>query len=92
MSENKYIPWKMLSYTHFTKEVEGYVIDLRAGSPNHWDIMKDGVIVDRCYYYSPMNGEANGKVQSERILNKILQNNLNNVEKTNNESVHESNS
>jgi len=70
----KWAPWQMLSYTHFTKDINGYVIDVESGNPCRWSICKDGIIVDSCYYHNPAYGEAAGKVQSEKALQKIIQN------------------
>lgn len=66
------IKWVMNTYTNFTGTKNGYRIELNAGKPNTWFIYKGDELVDHCYKYPPMNEEANGKVQSEKVLNTHL--------------------
>ena len=72
MSKKVWIPWQMLSYSHFKKERDGYVIDVYSGKPSTWFICKDGVQVDCCYYHNPTNDEGSAKVQSEKCLDNLL--------------------
>ena len=65
--------WKMIDYTTFTAEENGYNIAVYKGDLGWaWDIVKDGNVVDSAYYHKPTNSELSAKVQVERQFNKLL--------------------
>lgn len=74
MSEIK-VKWQMLSHKRFVANVEGYVINVISGAAYgscFWNIVKDGNIVDSCFYYKPVNGELAGKAAAEKSIRNIL--------------------
>lgn len=68
--------WTMHDSNHFTAESEGYIIDVNVAAFCPWNIIKDGVIIDRAVYhpyaFSQFNKELQAKVSAERALDKIL--------------------
>lgn len=70
------LKWKMLSYTEFRSEQNGYEINVVSGGAfgyGYWDIKKDGIVVDCCYYHPPTSkGELSARVQAQKRLNVLL--------------------
>ena len=67
--------WKMIDSKNFTAEKEGYTMVVRLnGLFPYWAILKDGVIVDECYYHKMTEGELATRIKAERVLNKMLTN------------------
>jgi hypothetical protein len=67
--------WTMINTKSFIAEKEGYTMMVRlTGCFPYWSIIKDGVIVDECYYHKMQKCELSTRIQAERCLNKILNN------------------
>lgn len=63
----------MINSKSFIGEKDGYLITIEvSGFSPYWDITKNGIVIDKCFYHKPTKCELSAKVQSERVLNKIL--------------------
>lgn len=73
------VKWKMLNSKTFEGEKDGYVISVvlgaALGSP-YWAILKDGVIIDECFYHSPTKCELSARIQAEKCLDKLIEQNI----------------
>lgn len=68
------IKWIMNNPKSFTAEKDGYIIQVNVAKPPRWHILKDNIIIDECYHYSPTKCELSARVQAEKALKIILAN------------------
>lgn len=67
--------WKMINAKLFIKEENGYKIKVFPSMGYWaWKIIKDDIVVDNAYRYSPTHDELSAKNQADKHLKKIIEN------------------
>jgi hypothetical protein len=69
------IEWELLNNKTLIGKSGEYQINVELGaafgSP-YWSIIKDGVILDECYFHQPTKCELSARVQAEKALKKLI--------------------
>ena len=78
MGEHVSLKWEMTTKNTFQAKKDGYTATVIIGNRMGviWTILKGEALVDICYYHKPTDSELAGKVQVERVLQKIIETEL----------------
>jgi len=75
-TEEMKIKWEMIGFSDFIGKAGDFIITLKKfKSYPYWNIVKNGIEVDVCYFHSPTKDELSAKVQIQKCINKLINKN-----------------